>query len=518
MKKKMQRAVSILLIVLMICTAFPVWAGAAQYSDEERKQYAKAVELKQLGLLQGVSATDYALEEIPTRVQTVIMLVRLLGDEKEALSKQWSHPFTDVPDWADCYIGYAYQTGYIKGASKTLFDPDQPANANMYLTIVLRVLGYTDGADGDFLYQNPYILAQSTGILTQKPKAESFTRGDAVTVSYAALGTLLKGTDKSLLARLYDNQTVSLYSIVSGGHEAKARGSSLQGYKTVTVSSGEELINAIASNTEIILKPGTYNLSAINRSKITNKNISFEPVFDGEQLMIKNVENCYLIGNGTTDAVELVVEPRYAAVLTYENCKNCFVSGMTMGHMKGKGYCTGSVVVFSGSSDSCVADCVLYGCGAYGVDLQQADNIFVRDSEIKECTYGGVTLLESDHSVFLNCNLHDCESFATVDIRNSSNTEFAGCDIHDNMTNGTPYDEYLYMFDFNQANDARFSMCSITSNQSSAYFMDINASKNVVFDRCIFQDNGYSKFLRGDSGTDVGVDYILVNGEQIQAG
>lgn len=36
------------------------------------------------------------------------MLIRLLGEESEALSCTAYQPFTDVPDWALPYAAYAY--------------------------------------------------------------------------------------------------------------------------------------------------------------------------------------------------------------------------------------------------------------------------------------------------------------------------------------------------------------------------------------------------------------------------
>ena len=45
------------------------------------------------------------------------MLTRLLGAEKTALAGNWKHPFTDVPQWADKYVGWLYQNGLTKGVS-----------------------------------------------------------------------------------------------------------------------------------------------------------------------------------------------------------------------------------------------------------------------------------------------------------------------------------------------------------------------------------------------------------------
>ena len=37
---------------------------------------------------------------------------------------QGSNPFTDVPDWAAPYVGYAADNGITQGVGGGLFDPD----------------------------------------------------------------------------------------------------------------------------------------------------------------------------------------------------------------------------------------------------------------------------------------------------------------------------------------------------------------------------------------------------------
>ena len=118
-----------------------------------------AISLKTLGLFKGVSDTDFALDRAPTRIEAIVMLIRTLGKEEEALSIERSHPFTDVPSWADKYIGYAYETGLSKGVSSTSFGNGNASAAN-YLTFTLRALGYSDAGNEDFSWDNPYSLAK----------------------------------------------------------------------------------------------------------------------------------------------------------------------------------------------------------------------------------------------------------------------------------------------------------------------------------------------------------------------
>ena len=169
-----------------------------------QSEQAMADDLKALGLFKGVSNTDYALDRAPTRIEAVVMLLRTLGRETEVLNAGYSHPFTDVPEWADAYIGYAYETGLAQGVSETEFGNGN-ASAAMYLTLVLRSLGYSDADGRDFTWQDPYTLASEIGVLHDRVDTENFMRGDVVMISHAALSAKPNGSDAPLAQQLIDD-------------------------------------------------------------------------------------------------------------------------------------------------------------------------------------------------------------------------------------------------------------------------------------------------------------------------
>lgn len=196
-----KRLLSLLLTAVLCLGLFPVPVSAARDISVEE---ALAADLKQLGLFQGVSDTDFDLGRAPSRTEAVVMLIRFLGKESETAGGRWTHPFTDVPDWADRYVGYAYQKGLTNGVGDTQFGASAPAGSNMYLTFVLRALGYSDAGGADFSWEDPYALAARLGILPQGTNTDDFWRADLVRVSYAALPVKLKGSDKALYETLID--------------------------------------------------------------------------------------------------------------------------------------------------------------------------------------------------------------------------------------------------------------------------------------------------------------------------
>ena len=198
MKRKL---IAILLAVFTAFACVPAFAAGdllispAPTASAARPTAGGAADaLYALGLVGGYGknadgSVNFALGEKLTRAQAFVLVVRFVGAEKDATLSVQSHPFTDVPAWANPYIGYVYANGITKGVSETKFDPDTEVSEAAFLTIMLRVLGYNDGA-GDFKWDDPYTLAQSVGIVDAK--ADTFNRGSAFVICYRALTATVK--------------------------------------------------------------------------------------------------------------------------------------------------------------------------------------------------------------------------------------------------------------------------------------------------------------------------------------
>lgn len=191
---KIVRSAFALLLAAVLLTGLTVTAFAANPSMTAEQM---AAELKTWGLFRGVSDSDFDLYRRPTRTEALVMLIRAEGKESAALAGGWEHPFTDVPAWADAYVGYGYEKGLTEGVSDTLFGASEPAEANVYLTFMLRALHYDDAA-GDFVWDSPYDLAQELGLLTDSVDTGDFWRRDMVIISFHALDCEQKGSTQTL--------------------------------------------------------------------------------------------------------------------------------------------------------------------------------------------------------------------------------------------------------------------------------------------------------------------------------
>jgi len=237
-------------------------AGGDSGRDFVRETGA-ALRLKALGLFQGVGtnpdgSTNFDLGRAPSRTEALVMLIRLLGKDAEASSGSWKHPFTDVPGWANEEVGYAYEKGLTKGSSATEFGVGT-ASAMMYLTFVLRALGYSDAEGGEFTWDKPEELARSVGILPESVHLEEFLRADVVLISEAALSAKLKASDITLLERLTSEGVVTL-----PGESEFAKALTAPGLVSVTLTRDETLDVtglALVGGKEIILNDFTLTLT-----------------------------------------------------------------------------------------------------------------------------------------------------------------------------------------------------------------------------------------------------------------
>lgn len=176
--------------------------GIPAYAAPVTTAYDAANALFDYGLFRG-SDIGFELERRPTRVEALVMLLRILGKEESALAGDYwgHHPFNDVPAWADAYVSFGYYMGYTNGISATQFGSGDLASAAMYVTLVLRALGYDDINLGDFNWASPWKLSDKIGITSGEYNSDSyFTRGDMCLVSYRALNTRYKNESYTLFS------------------------------------------------------------------------------------------------------------------------------------------------------------------------------------------------------------------------------------------------------------------------------------------------------------------------------
>ena len=166
-----KRVFSLLLALVLTLSATAIPASAAEsFSDVTDKKTAQNVEvLRLLGVIEGNGAGQFNPSGLLTRAEFCKMVVVLMGKGSDAMRYKTVTIFPDVraTHWAAGYINLAVRQSEPKllaGLPDGTFQPDSYITYGQAVTILMRVLGFTD-QDSGVIWPDGYInLAKSTGV------------------------------------------------------------------------------------------------------------------------------------------------------------------------------------------------------------------------------------------------------------------------------------------------------------------------------------------------------------------
>lgn len=200
----MSRKLVLWCLVLSFLFAGTLFAAPKQNSAAEEI----AVALSELDLFHGTDE-GFALHELPTRIQGLVMLIRLTGNEEAALAESEGHPFTDIQPWADPYVSFANKQQWIKGYEDGRFGADDVLTEQQYVTLLLRALGYTEEAE-DFTWETVEEFAANLGLSAVLGQKDVLDRAGLALISWDALQQPLKEKPETLAESLIKKQVFEL--------------------------------------------------------------------------------------------------------------------------------------------------------------------------------------------------------------------------------------------------------------------------------------------------------------------
>ena len=213
--------------------------------------------------------------------------------------------------------------------------------------------------------------------------------------------------------------------------------------KEITVTSAREFIDALGSNRTIVIKEGcVLNLTPIlnDKERFRRAGYLWTPDyyderetanelkascerFDGRQLDLIGLRNLTIRGG---NGCKIVVEPRYAYILSFYRCSNIRLERLTLGHTE-EGYCEGGVINAVKSENLSIANCDLYGCGTYGLETDACKRVAMERSIIRDCSYGIMQIMNTEDCSFTDCDFVRCREFNLVAVNGSTVTRFTRC-------------------------------------------------------------------------------------------
>ena len=263
----------------------------------------------------------------------------------------------------------------------------------------------------------------------------------------------------------------------------------------IRVKNADELVAAIGSNVTVELLPGDYDLAAAaSYGKDTaNPYCRWEVSSEqGYELSISDVEGLTLRGAGK-DETTLLIQDRYASVLTFSNCKNLTVASLTAGHNPAPGYCSGGVLHLVNCAGATVEGCGLFGCGTIGVWAMNSSDVTVTASRIYECSDSAVFADSCRNVQMLDCEIdhngwkHEYLASCLFQAYGGDGFTVSNCQIHDNraelllqcsytrsaafVSNRVEYNTLSKAFAFNQM-PAVVDGCAFHSNILDSWYGD----------------------------------------------
>ena len=445
-----RRITALILVCILLLLALPLTASAEYggFQDVDPDDYfAGAVQWAlSWGVTNGTSETTFSPELICTRAQVVTFLWRAHGEPEPAAVH---NPFADVPagSYYERAALWAIEQGITTGTSLSplLFSPDKPCSYAEILTFIWRAKGS----------QAPAFPSALT-----RDWPDSYYK-DAVT--WADNNAMLED----------EGDTINPDRPCTRGRTVAWLWRESQVY----VSDAAGLMAAIGPGREIHLAPGVYNLTEwieqrfeSGETETGNPYVTVELAFDGYELHIGGVRNLTVTGSGflTEGAVELVIEPRYANVLTFDDCDKISLSGMTVGHTPEQGYCLGGVLCFRDCGCVALSEMDLYGCGTYGIIAERVDSLQTVDSVIRDCSYGLLDLTQVRDAGFGDVVFRDCSGYDMICARDSA-LSFQSCLFRNNVWD----DVYSKFVSMDQRSALAFRSCVF---DRAAYF-DLTGGK-----------------------------------------
>lgn len=240
----------------------------------------------------------------------------------------------------------------------------------------------------------------------------------------------------------------------------------------VRVKNADELLAAIAPDTEIILEVGTYILSeADNYGEFISEYCRWEERYDGYELTVSGVENLTLRGSGA-DVTVLETDPRYADVISLEYCDNVLLEDVTLGHTRDRGECGGGVINLLAVRNMTMNRLGIFGCGVVGVQADGCSGITVTDSDIYECSSSAVGLYGCKDVTIYGCRVYDIGEeayggYTFFDIQGSSGVFIENNRLSDSTLNNllsVTFSNVLLknnLFENNRPREAAFSGSNI---------------------------------------------------------
>ncbi len=192
----MRKVLSFVLVLSLVLGSFAMAFAADPLSDMAGEKSEDAVNvLTQLGVVSGYPDGTYRPDNIVTRAEMAVIVVRALGLADYATG---TSRFSDMGGhWSNPYVAYAANLGIVAGYTDGTFRPDKTVSYDEAATMLVAALGYNAESLVGTWPANFVVKAKSLGILDGiKAGAAGANRGDIAIMAFQTLDQAIGTTNR----------------------------------------------------------------------------------------------------------------------------------------------------------------------------------------------------------------------------------------------------------------------------------------------------------------------------------
>lgn len=283
----MKKIISLILITCSLLICF----SATVFAETSNNEYSV---LKTLEIMVGDEDGNMRLDDKVTRAEFTKVATTISSFRKAIPLSQKTSPFSDVPykHWASAYIKAGVDNGIITGFPDSTFKPDNYVKYEEALTILLKILGYTDTDFGSSYPYGQFAIANNID-LTENIDAnlfEDLTRKQVADLLINALETNFKNTMNTPYSN-FDAVKVEDIVILASSKEDSAITSDKVATTNGVYKYSKGIENYVGYKGDAIIKDGDtiIHFEPSNKTDNLNKYVIYSSVSDGV-IVYKNKE------------------------------------------------------------------------------------------------------------------------------------------------------------------------------------------------------------------------------------
>ena len=288
----MKKILTILIAAALCFSCVAYVTPQASAASQDKVNQAGAV-LNMMGAIEGDGGSSLGLDDTLTRAQFCKIAVVVMGLSNKVSQYASYTIFPDVlsSDWEAGYVNVAVRyAGIMSGYANGLFQPDETITYGQVITVLVRMLGYTDDEVGANWPYGHIEKAEEIGLTdgVSLSANDVITKGEMAVLFMNMLGIEVNGSTQTYIESLSGTTVVSNVFLVSANAETDG---GVSGAVEIAGSTSAAYLPVNEVPDELLGEFGSLVLNSAGKA------LTFIPSSSGQTVIstIESVESGYIL-------------------------------------------------------------------------------------------------------------------------------------------------------------------------------------------------------------------------------